>query len=260
MLTPCPGATTPCSRGPSPLGSCATIQLPARARPIPCHGAFATTLCEVTAEPPDRQLRPLDGRAPASPNANDDIVNDASSPRRTVSWRSPGTWLPRAPARATGPAAPTDRPAAGILDEREHRFSVAASVLALGLVAAAYFVNRHSTLTKVRADALELFIAGLILVAIMFGGIIFRRASLVGIASFMMGFELFSGGDLFGVIFLVFGGWLLLRMVRRQRAEIAAGGRPSRAPKSTSPRAAGPPKPSKRYTPPRRSRASARRR
>jgi hypothetical protein len=136
MLTPCPGATTPCSRGPSPLGSCATIQLPARARPIPCHGAFATTLCEVTAEPPDRQLRPLDGRAPASPNANDDIVNDASSPRRTVSWRSPGTWLPRAPARATGPAAPTDRPAAGILDEREHRFSVAASVRALGLVAA----------------------------------------------------------------------------------------------------------------------------
>jgi hypothetical protein len=127
-------------------------------------------------------------------------------------------------------------------------------------VAAAYFVNRHSTLTKVRADALELFIAGLILVAIMFGGIIFRRASLVGIASFMMGFELFSGGDLFGVIFLVFGGWLLLRMVRRQRAEIAAGGRSSRAAKSTPPWATGPPKPSKRYTPPRRSRASARRR
>ena len=126
-------------------------------------------------------------------------------------------------------------------------------------MAAAYVVNRHSTVTKVRADALELFIAGLILVAIMFGGIIFRRASLVGIASFMMGFELFSGGDLFGVIFLVFGGWLLLRMVRRQRAETAAGGRPS-APKSTPPRAAGPPKPSKRYTPPRRSRAPACRR
>ena len=209
----------------------------------------------MTTEPPDRQLVPGDGRAPASPNAN-----DAPPRRRTISWRSPSTWLPSAPARAAGPAASTDRPAAGILDEREHRFSVAASVLALGLVAAAYIVNRHSTVTKVRGDALELFIAGLILVAIMFGGIFFRRASMVGIASFMMGFELFSGGDLFGVIFLVFGGWLLLRMVRRQRAEIAAGGRPSRASKSTPTRAAGPPKPSKRYTPPRRSRASARRR
>ncbi|MGA9078468.1 MAG: hypothetical protein WB383_09075 [Acidimicrobiales bacterium] len=214
----------------------------------------------MTTEPPDRQLVPGDGRAPASPNANDNFANDAPPRRRTISWRSPSTWLPNAPARTAGPAASTDRPAAGILDEREHRFSVAASVLALGLVAAAYIVNRHSTVTKVRGDALELFVAGLILVAIMFGGIFFRRASMVGIASFMMGFELFSGGDLFGVIFLVFGGWLLLRMVRRQRAEIAAGGRPSRASKSTPARTAGPPKPSKRYTPPRRSRASARRR
>lgn len=241
-------------------GTCGAIHRLAPARPIPCDAVFATTLCEVTTEPPDRQLVPGDGRAPASPNANDNFANDAPPRRRTISWRSPSTWLPNAPARTAGPAASTDRPAAGILDEREHRFSVAASVLALGLVAAAYIVNRHSTVTKVHGDALELFVAGLILVAIMFGGIFFRRASMVGIASFMMGFELFSGGDLFGVIFLVFGGWLLLRMVRRQRAEIAAGGRPSRASKSTPARTAGPPKPSKRYTPPRRSRASARRR
>ena len=146
------------------------------------------------------------------------------------------------------------------LDEREYRLSVAATVLALGLVGAGYVVNRHSTVVKVRADALTLLVAGLILIAVMAGGVIFRRGSIVGIASFMMGFELISAEDILGALFLIFGGWLIVRSMRRQRAEQAARSRPARKTRATPARPAGRPQPSKRYTPPRRSRISSRRR
>jgi hypothetical protein len=146
------------------------------------------------------------------------------------------------------------------LDEREYRFSVAATVLGLGLVTAGYIVNRHSSVLKVRDAALTLLIGGLILVAIMAAGVIFRRGSMVGIASFMMGFELITSANIFGALFLVLGGWLLVRTMRRQRAELGAGTRPARPAKTKPERPLGPPKPSKRYTPPRRTRSSARRR
>ncbi len=133
-------------------------------------------------------------------------------------------------------------------------------VLALGLVTAGYIVDRHSSVLKVRSDALTLLIAGLILVAIMMAGIIYRRSSIVGIANFMMGFELITAEDIFGALFLVFGGWLLVRSMRRQRADQATRSRLLPATKKASGTPSGPPKPSKRYTPPRRSRSSARRR
>jgi hypothetical protein len=127
-------------------------------------------------------------------------------------------------------------------------------------VTAGYFVNRHSTIEKARAGATELLVAGLILIVIMFAGIIFQRATIVGIASFIIGFEMVSGEDIFGAIFLIFGGWILIRHMRRQRAALAGGAKPTRAAKATPTRPGSRPKPSKRYTPPRRSRTAARRR
>ena len=184
----------------------------------------------------------------------------AGSRPGSFSWRSPGSWLAKISFRPGAAGAIPREPGPGGLDEREHRFAVAATVLALGLVTAGYFVNRHSTIEKARAGATELFVAGLILIVIMFAGIIFQRATIVGIASFIIGFEMISGEDIFGAVFLIFGGWLLIRNMRRQRAALAGGARPARAAKATPTRPAGPPKPSKRYTPPRRSGAAARRR
>jgi hypothetical protein len=162
--------------------------------------------------------------------------------------------------RPAGAPATSNKAFASGLDEREFRFSVAATVLGLGLVTAGYIVNRHSSVLKVRDAALTLLIGGLILVAIMAAGVIFRRGSVVGIASFMMGFELITSENIFGALFLVLGGWLLVRTMRRQRAELGAGARPARSAKTKPERPSGPPKPSKRYTPPRRSRSAARRR
>ena len=85
---------------------------------------------------------------------------------------------------------------------------------------AGYFVNRHSSIEKARAGATELLVAGLILIAIMFAGIIFQRATIVGIASFIIGFEMISGANIFGAVFLIFGGWILIRNMRRQRAAL----------------------------------------
>jgi hypothetical protein len=168
----------------------------------------------------------------------------------------------RAPVRR--PAASSTGQAVNGLDEREWRLSVAAGVLALGLVIAGYLVNRHSHVEKVRSASATLLIAGVVIVVIMFAGAAFRRRALVGFASFMAGFELITGGNVFGILFLFFGGWLLVRALKRQRADKAAQ-QPStarqRAPDKRPPTpSAGPPKASKRYTPPRKSRAAARRR
>ena len=170
------------------------------------------------------------------------------------------SWIRKALLRPAGAPTTSNKALASGLDEREFRFSVAATVLGLGLVTAGYIVNRHSSVLKVRDAALTLLIGGLILVAIMAAGVIFRRGTVVGIASFMMGFELITSENIFGALFLVLGGWLLVRTMRRQRAELGAGTRPARSAKAKPERPAGPPKPSKRYTPPRRSRSAARRR
>ncbi len=145
------------------------------------------------------------------------------------------------------------------LDERERKWSMAGVVLGTGLVISGYLIDRHSTVERVRAASSTLLIAGIVVLVIMAAGIAFRRRAMVGFASFMVGFALITGGNIFGVLFLGFGGWLLVRALRRQRGEPkqpSAGVTKKKAP----PKPAGPPKPSKRYTPPRSSRVGSRRR
>ena len=148
------------------------------------------------------------------------------------------------------------------LDEREWRYSLAATVLAIGLVVAGYLTNRHSSVEKVRSASSTLLVAGIIIIAVMVIGVAFRRRAMVGFSNFMVGFELITGGNVLGVLFLGFGGWLLLRALRRQREEQKArGGAPpvARQRKPVAAPLTGPPKPSKRYTPPRRSKTAGRR-
>ena len=229
-----------------------------RAASIPCYRGFATTLGAVTTDRPGDQLEPDDERVRRARGVN--AAPPAGVRSRAFAFlRSPVTASPRAREGAGAAAAQSGTGAVG-LDEREYRLSMAATLLALGLVGAGYIVNHHSPTAKIRADALTLLIAGLVLIAVMIAGIVFRRGSMVGIASFMMGFELISAEDIFGAVFLIFGGWLIVRSMRRQRAGLAAGSGPARATRAKRAVPSGPPKPSKRYTPPRRSRAPARRR
>ena len=163
----------------------------------------------------------------------------------------------RSGASSSGPA--TAREIVNGLDERERRLSAAGVVLAIGLVVAGYLTNRHSPVLKVRTASSTLLIAGVIIIVIMIFGVIFRRRALVGFSSFMVGFELITAGNVLGVAFLGFGGWLLVRALRRQRQDQATR-RPMPDRKAAPSVPTGPPKASKRYTPPRRSRVAARRR
>lgn len=176
---------------------------------------------------------------------------------------SRATRLQRIGKALTRPPRPTatDATAKAVneLDERERKWSLAGIVLGAGLVISGYLIDRHSSVERVRAASSTLFIAGIVVLVIMGLGIAFRRRAMVGFASFMVGFALITGGNIFGVLFLGFGGWLLVRALRRQR--------PGAKPEATTatkrkppPKPSGPPKPSKRYTPPRRSRVGSRRR
>jgi hypothetical protein len=226
---------------------------------IPSPTVTAATLSGVSADLPREPVEPAVATARPLQESGDGAP--APDIDRPATARGPLTsWIRKALLRPADAPATSNKTFATGLDEREYRFSVAATVLALGFVTAGYIVNRHSSALKVRDAALTLLIGGLILVAIMAAGVIFRRGSIVGIASFMMGFELITSENIFGALFLVLGGWLLVRTMRRQRAELGAGTRPSRSAKTKPERPLGPPKPSKRYTPPRRTRSSARRR
>jgi hypothetical protein len=145
------------------------------------------------------------------------------------------------------------------LDERERKWSMAGVVLGTGLVISGYLIDRHSSVERVRQASNTLLIAGIVVLVIMALGIVFRRRAMVGFASFMVGFALITGGNVFGVLFLGYGGWLLVRALRRQRTQTKPESTPSTKRKAP-PKPTGPPKPSKRYTPPRSSRVGSRRR
>ncbi len=181
-----------------------------------------------------------------------------------ASLRAPETRLQRIGKALAGPR---PRPATGDstgravseLDERERKFSLAGVVLATGLVVSGYLIDRHSSVERVRTASGTLLIAGIVVLVIMALGIVFRRRAMVGFASFMVGFALITGGNVFGVLFLGFGGWLLVRALRNQRSAKTSDSAPAAKPKPP-PKPSGPPKPSKRYTPPRSSRVGSRRR
>lgn len=191
----------------------------------------------------------------AVPDAPADDPSDTTPPSRLARLKG-ALSAPRA-ARQSG-ADDTGR-AVAELDERERRLAIAGIVLGAGLVISGYLVDRGSHVEKVRTAASTLLIAGIVVLVIMVLGVIFRRRAMVGFASFMVGFALITGGNIFGVLFLGFGGWLLVRALKRQRGEAkpAASTTSKRKP---SPKPSGPPKPSKRYTPPRRAGAGSRRR
>lgn len=153
------------------------------------------------------------------------------------------------------------------LERREVLIGAVLGVIDVGLAILAYFTLHGSHLAKDRQAAGTYLIAGLIAAAIMLAGVVFKRRALLGFGAFFVGMELLTTGLLLeAVVFLFFGGWLIFRVMKKQRQDQAAGrfsgtidtGGRRRGGRATATRTPTP-KPSKRYTPPRR-RASAPRR
>ncbi len=154
------------------------------------------------------------------------------------------------------------------LSRNEIVTGAALAVLQLAVTISVYLYWHGSHETKYRHYAPDFLVAGLIGEGLLAAGLAIRRRALLGFAAFIVGMELISFGLIYGLLFLFYGGWLILRVMRKQRqdqarqkaegsAEPRGGGS-----RTTSGSASGPqrPKPSKRYTPPKQLGAAARKR
>jgi len=206
---------------------------------------------------------------PAATTASDlDIASDSSSDSGDATPSSTS-------ATATTPT-PSTKEIINGLDVRELRYGAILLVVDLAVTIATYVVWHHSKTASYRRDAPDLLLFGLVGVALLALGAGFRRRALLGFAAFIVGLELLAFGLIYGVIYLFYGGWLITRSARKQRlanaASRGASGASSRSSASkgrsgsgssrsgTTTTAAHPPSASKRYTPPRRTASSAKKR
>lgn len=197
----------------------------------------------------DRTQQP----AGAAPGASD---TPAPAKRRALAEILSDLWHQKPGPRAERePAAPprTEKQIVDGLDLREIRLSIAATVVQGALTPLFFWYFRTHGDAVVRKGAVEFLVTGIITTAILGLGTVFKRRALVGFAAFMTGMAWLTYGSLyFSLIFLVFGGWLIMRVMRKQKQDKAAG-KPVEGigpRRSTSARSG--PKASKRYTPPKR--------
>jgi hypothetical protein len=186
---------------------------------------------------------------------------ETPSRRRGLAVIAADLWHQRPGPRAERPAAParTAKEVVDGLDVWELRLSIAATVVEGLLTPLFYWYFRTHGSLAVRHAASEFLITGIITTAILLLGTLFKRRALVGFAAFMTGMAWLTYGSLyFALVFLVFGGWLILRVMRKQKQDRAVGKTPEPLFGSRR-RAAAPatptpvrPKASKRYTPPKR--------
>jgi len=171
--------------------------------------------------------------------------------------QSPG---PRAPRPVRVPA--NTKEIVDGLDRTEITIGVAAVAFAVILGLLGYFYSRASHTKTIHDAATFLLISNLVFAGILAFGIVIRRRALLGFGSFFFGLELaFSLKALpYGIPFIAFGAWLIVRANRKQkltRSALDAGSSRSARAKSSS-GASKNPKASKRYTPPRPTRGARR--
>lgn len=176
----------------------------------------------------------------------------------TELWRqSPG---PRAPRPVRVPA--NAKEIVDGLDRTEITIGTAAVAFAVVLALIGYFYSRASHTKTIHEAATFLLVSNLIFAGILAFGLVIRRRALLGFGSFFFGLELtFSLKALpYGLPFIVFGSWLIIRANRKQKMTRSAldtkSARSSRS--RTSSGSTTMPKASKRYTPPRRARDARR--
>jgi len=149
------------------------------------------------------------------------------------------------------------------LDKTERILGMAAVAFAAALAFISYFYSRHSTTKSIHDAATFLLISNLVFAGILAFGLIIRRRALLGFGAFFFGLELtFSLKALpYGLPFIAFGAWLIIRANRKQKETRSAADpgslRSSRS--SGTSNQLRHPKGSKRYTPPRSSRTQKRR-
>jgi hypothetical protein len=143
------------------------------------------------------------------------------------------------------------------LEPKEAILGAVLMAIDLVITVAVYLIWRHSSQAKFRHYAPDFLIAGLIGVGILAFGAALRRRALLGFASFIVGMELISFGLVYGIFYLFFGGWLIVRVMRYQRQQSAIGkysGTVDTGPRRREHPVA--PSASKRYTPPRKTRVA----
>ena len=176
-------------------------------------------------------------------------------------WRQkPG---PRAP-RSTQTATPPSKQVVDGLSHQEWILGIVATVLDVAVTVFGYFADERSHVLVYHREATSLLLAGLVGGGLMALGTLMRRRALLGFASFIVGMEMISFAGVQGILFLAFGGWLIVRVMRKQKQDQAAGRSIAtvdparrRGPGTSTPKA---PSASKRYTPPRGARAASGRR
>lgn len=156
------------------------------------------------------------------------------------------------------------------LSRQELMLGAAGAALDVAFTLVAYFADRHSSTLVYREAASFVLLAGLVTSALMGLGAALRRRALLSFASFLAGMAMLSFAGVEGILYLGFGGWLIFRVMRKQRQDRATGmamgstsatRRPKPATKATPSAApSAPASASKRYTPPRRSKAASTRR
>lgn len=184
---------------------------------------------------------------------------EAGGKRRRLAERAGALWRQQPGPRAERPVVVdrTEKQIVDGLDVWELRFSVAATVVEGALTPLFYWYFRTHGNATVRHAAPEFLITGIITTVVLLLGTVFKRRALVGFAAFMTGMAWLTYGSLyFSLLFLIFGGWLILRVMRKQKQDRAAGKAPTGAfggsRRAAAPKAPAGPKASKRYTPPKR--------
>ena len=188
-----------------------------------------------------------------SERAGNDSNHVGVEPRRTFSNLLSELWHQKPGARVPkSPAAPiTTKEIVNGLDQREKLFGWVLTALAVGLALLAYFVNASSTTIANRNAAVDFLITMLIGAFLLGLGIVLKRRALLGFAAFLFGLEQVTFRFIYGaLLYLAFGGWLIYRVMQKNKADRAAGIVRSPGRTSSTNTASNTPRPSKRYTPP----------
>lgn len=196
-----------------------------------------------------------------APLSDSDFGEDVTAPsRRSMRSLASELWHQKPGARAVKepkPLPPGTKEIVNGLEQRELVLGIGLCVVDLALSLLTYYYARHDATLRIRQDASTYLIAGLIGTALLVGGVAFRRRALLGFAAFLVGMEQLTSGDLYGaVLFLFYGGWLIFRVMRKQKQDQAAGrftGTVDTGPRGATAKLTA----SKRYTPPRRAAAKS---
>jgi len=197
-----------------------------------------------------------------TPERSDGDVPSAAAARKLLRPLNLGLGRLAAGAKRERPASPplSRRDIVNGLDRRESIIGIGLTLLAIVLAVVGYHEYKTAATALLRSQASFFLIASLIGAALLALGTALRRRALLGFACFMTGLEFLNYKSIGAVVYISAGSWLIFRVMQKKKQDTASGvatksvtTRPDRRPTPVGP------KPSKRYTPPKRAAAGRRR-